>query len=116
MKYFMAVIGNAETWQALGPEETRAIYERMDVFNREMIDAGVLVSGAGLKDPSHSRTVRFDAAGRSVVTDGPFAEAKEQLAGYWVIECASEDEALGWATRAPMESSVIEVRPLEDEV
>ena len=115
MKYFMAVIGNAETWNALGPEETRAIYERMDVFNREMIDAGVFVSGVGLMDPSHSRTVRFDATGNPAVTDGPFAEAKEQLAGYWVIECASDDEALDWAKRAPMESSAIELRPLQDE-
>ena len=114
MKYFLAVIGNEANWEAWTPEEREDAYKRMGVFNDEMTRAGVMLDGAGLQPLANARTVRWGGGG-PVVSDGPFAEAKEQLAGYWVIECASLDEALDWASRAPMaEGAVVEVRPLEE--
>ena len=109
------VIGNEASWQDQTPEERKATYDQMDVFNREMIDAGVYQSAAGLQELAAAKTVRFGEGVGPVVTDGPFAEAKEQLAGYWLIECANIDEALGWAKKAPMEDAAIEIRPLVEE-
>ena len=72
----------------------------------------MLVLAAGLDRSDTATTVRFGTGGGRSVTDGPFAETKEWLAGFWVIECADLDEALGWVRRAPMEDGKIEVRPL----
>lgn len=115
MKYLMMVMGNEESWKDLTPEQTQVIYDTMGTFNREMIDAGVFVSGAGLQEVATAKTVRFGEDTDPIVSDGPFAEAKEYLAGYWIIECTNTDEALAWATKAPMDGGAIEVRPIADE-
>ena len=91
---------------------------RMGHFNQELIDAGVLVDGAGLKPSSKGARVTWKD-GKPTVIDGPFAETKELVAGYWMIDVKSLDEALAWAKRVPFDmlpnagdGPQIEIRPL----
>ena len=86
----------------------------MGKYNQELTDAGVLRAMDGLDSPVRGARVTFDT-GKAVVRDGPFAEAKEVLGGFWVIEVNSREEAIGWAKRAPMTADeFIEVRKVHD--
>jgi hypothetical protein len=114
MHYIMGLIGDeSEThnWEQISPDEMKAMYEEMNAYNEELEKAGVMVYGAGLDRSDTATTVRFDGEQREV-TDGPFAETKEWLAGFWVIDCADLDEALAWARKVPMRERKIELRPL----
>lgn len=83
-------------------------------YNRELQDAGVLLSVNGLHPPTTGARVSF-AGGRPLVTDGPFAETKETVGGYWLIDVASRDEAIGWAKRCPAgDNEIIEVRRVQE--
>jgi hypothetical protein len=77
------------------------IFERMNRFEAELREADALLALEGLRPPTHSARVSWAADGSTTVTDGPFAEAKEAFAGYWIIDVASKDEAVGWARRIP---------------
>ena len=86
----------------------------MGKYNQELTDAGVLRAMDGLDSPAKGARVTFDT-GKAVVRDGPFAEAKEVLGGFWMIEVDSREEAVGWAKRAPMNADeFIEVRKVHD--
>jgi hypothetical protein len=114
MQYLLGLIGDegeTHAWEEISPEEMQAIYDQMNAFNEEMTKAGVLVLAAGLDRSDTATTVRFEGERRNV-TDGPFAETKEWLAGFWVVECDDLDQALEWVKRAPMQEGMIEVRPL----
>jgi hypothetical protein len=88
--------------------------EAMMAYNRALKDAGVLRALDGLHPPSMGARVSFDKA-KPTVTDGPFAEAKEVLGGYWIIEVGSLDEAIAWAKRCPgSPNEVIEVRQIQE--
>ena len=88
--------------------------ERMMKYNESLQKAGVLLALAGLQPPSTGARVTFDG-GKPKVTDGPFAEAKEVLGGYWMIQVKSREEALEWAKRAPMsDNEIIEVRQVQE--
>lgn len=88
--------------------------KKMQAFNKELLDAGVLLALDGLDSPASGARVTFDT-GKPVVTDGPFAEAKEVLGGYWLIDVQSREEAIGWAKRAPMSyNEILEVRKVHD--
>lgn len=83
-------------------------------YNQELKDAGVLLGLDGLQPPSMGARVSF-ASGKPTVTDGPFAESKEVLGGYWMIQAASLQEAVAWAKRCPAsDSEVIEVRQVHE--
>jgi hypothetical protein len=86
----------------------------MGRFNEELVKAGVMLSGDGLKPSSEGARVRFSGAKRTVV-DGPFAETKELVAGFWIWQCKSLDEAIEWVKRCPSpftdQDSEIEIRP-----
>lgn len=115
MQYLLGLIGDEKethNWEEISPEEMQAMYEAMNAYNKEMEEAGVMVLGAGLDRSDTATTVRFDGPEKREVTDGPFAETKEWLAGFWVIECDSLDEVLSWVKKAPMQEGTIEVRPL----
>jgi hypothetical protein len=87
---------------------------RMMKYNRELQEAGVLLALDGLHPPSMGARVSFPG-GRPTVTDGPFAEAKEVLGGYWMIQVKSREEAIEWAKRCPASSSeVIEIRQVQE--
>jgi hypothetical protein len=87
----------------------------MGRFNEELAKAGIMLAGDGLRPSSHGKRVRF-AGGKKTVVDGPFAETKELIAGFWIWRVQSMDEALEWAKRCPDpmpgEDAVLELRPL----
>lgn len=105
--------------KATGDSETGALpeadlLEAMGAFNAELIAAGVMLSGDGLKPSSQGKRVAFDGAGRTVI-DGPFAQTRELVAGFWLWTVADMDEALAWVKRCPNPMpgpSEIEIRPL----
>jgi hypothetical protein len=82
----------------------------MGRYNEELRKAGLLLSLDGLRPPSDGGVVSFDGHGKATVTDGPFAEAKEVVGGYWLIQARSQEEALEWAGRCPGQGCRIEVR------
>jgi hypothetical protein len=85
----------------------------MGRFNDELDKAGVMLAAEGLKASSNGKRVRFAGKGRnSTVIDGPFAETKELVAGFWIWQVASMDEAVEWLRRAPFESTDVEIRPI----
>ena len=94
--------------------ETMAMMEAMGKFNEELRSAGILLDGDGLKPSSEAKRVAFDGPGRTVI-DGPFAETRELVAGFWLWEVKDMDEAVAWVKRCPnpmMGPSEIEIRPL----
>lgn len=94
----------------LDPERVAAMMR----YNEALNDAGVLITLDGLHPPSTGARVSF-ATGAPVVTEGPFAEAKEVLGGYWIIEVGSRDEAIAWATRCPASpNEIIEIRQVQE--
>lgn len=95
-------------------EGAAEMFEAMGKFNEELIQAGVMLAGDGLKPSRFGKRIHFDGPERSV-TDGPFAEAKELVAGYWIWQVGSLDEAVEWARRCPNPMpgpSDLEIRPL----
>ena len=94
----------------LDPERMKAMMK----YNEALRDAGILVTLDGLHPPSMGVRVSFPG-GNPVVTDGPFAEAKEVLGGYWMIEVKSRDEAIAWAKKCPAtENEIIEIRQVQE--
>jgi hypothetical protein len=88
--------------------------EAMGKFNEELVNAGIMLAGDGLKASVHGKRVAFDGASRAVI-DGPFAETKELVAGYWLWEVRDMDEAIAWVKRCPNPMpgpSEIEIRPI----
>lgn len=94
----------------LDPERVRAMMK----YNEELQKAGVLVALDGLHPPSMGARISFPG-GKPLVTDGPFAEAKEVLGGYWMINVASREEAIAWASKCPAsENEIIEIRQVQE--
>ena len=84
----------------------------MGKFNEELVKAGIMLAGDGLKASSNGKRVRFSGSDRTII-DGPFAETKELVAGYWIWEVASLEEAVEWLKRAPFDGgSEVEIRPI----
>lgn len=112
MKYLALIYGEEGGWESLPEEERARVYERYGALAREGREAGVVVGGDELASTSSATTVRV-REGQTEVTDGPYAETKEALGGYFVLECSSMDEALDWAARIPAaEHGEVEVRPI----
>lgn len=82
----------------------------MGRFNEELVKAGVMLAGDGLAPSKEGKRVRFDDSGSSTVLDGPFTEAKELVAGFWIWEVASIEEAVEWLKRSPFRDAEVEVR------
>jgi hypothetical protein len=94
----------------LDPERMRAMMK----YNESLKDAGILIALDGLHPPSMGARVSF-AAGKPVVTDGPFTESKEVLGGYWMIDVKSREEAIAWASKCPAsENEIIEIRQVHE--
>lgn len=92
---------------------TEAMMEEIHALNRELIAAGSRKFACGIAPPAAAKTLRRQANGKVLVTDGPFTETKEHIGGFWILECANMDEALGWAKRAAVVCDVPgEVREL----
>ena len=96
-------------------DDMQGAYKAVDALNAEMMETGAWVFGGGLH-PADTATVVRAKGDEVITTDGPFTEAKEQVGGFWVIEAADLDAALGWARRATVAClGVVEVRPFQDE-
>lgn len=99
------------------PEGYDQLFERMGKFNEELVKAGIMLAGDGLRPSSAGKRVRFTGkGGKPTIIDGPFAETKELVAGYWLWQVRSVEEAVEWVKRCPDpmpgEESEIEIRPL----
>jgi hypothetical protein len=112
MKYILLIYGDERTWGSLNKEDMEKIYAEHRAYGEAMRRAGVIRDGSELKPVAAATSVRF-SNGRKRTVDGPFAETKEQLAGYYVIEVESLEQALDWAEKMPgMIEGTVEVRPL----
>jgi hypothetical protein len=110
MRFMVLVPGNPES--EAGEMPSTELLGGMTKYNEELVKAGVMLAGDGLQPTSKGAKVRFEGSERTVI-DGPFTEAKEIVAGYWIWECASREEALEWLKRAPFGGGVeIELRPI----
>ncbi|MCA1584343.1 MAG: YciI family protein [Acidobacteria bacterium] len=110
MRFMVMVKANKDTEAGVMPSET--LLAEMGNYNEELVKAGVLLAGEGLQPSSKGARVRFSGAKRTVI-DGPFTEAKELIAGFWLIQAKSKDEAIEWVKRCPNptgEDSEIEIR------
>jgi hypothetical protein len=115
MRFVLLLYGDESRWNDLSPEDSAESVKVWSAFGHELVDSGVYVAGEGLAPTASAKTVRFDG-GEVVHTDGPFAEAREQLGGFYLLDCKDIDEALGWAARVPDlgEGGSVEVRPVMD--
>jgi hypothetical protein len=114
MKYLLTFVVEERSVENSSPEEMREAMERWNAFDAEATDAGVLIACEPVENSEAATTIHLNDGGERVVSDGPFAESKEQLGGIALLECANQDEALEWAHKVPMTSGAIEVRPVMD--
>jgi hypothetical protein len=112
MQYLLLIYGNEAAAKSAGPPETAKMLAAYGAYTEAMQKAGVLLAGNRLQPSSTASTVRV-VDGKSEVLDGPYADTKEQLGGYYLIEAADLDAALAWAARCPGASrGRVEVRPI----
>ncbi len=110
---FMVLVPSSPESEA-GEMPSTDLLAAMTRYNEELVKAGVMVGGDGLRPTSDGAKIRFDGEERTV-TDGPFAEAKEVVAGYWLWECGSRDEAIEWLKKAPFDGGTeIELRQIAE--
>ena len=112
MQYLALIYADESGWEALSEDERGATYERYRSFAREAEAAGVMAGGNELGPTRNATTVRV-RDDETLVTDGPYAEVKEALGGYFLLECESMEDALEWAARIPaVAHGAVEVRPV----
>ena len=112
MRYLLLLYGDEQAEQSMATEERRAIVDQHIELDRRLREAGALVASEALSDSSDAKVLRRDGE-RSLVTDGPYAETKEQLGGFYLLECADIDEALAWAEQVPQSAGLVaEIRPV----
>jgi len=107
MRFMILVKANKDSEAGVLPDQ-KTLAE-MGRFNEELVKAGVMLAGEGLQASSKGARVRFDGAKRTVI-DGPFTETKELIAGFWVWQVKSKDEAIEWLKRAPFREGEVEIR------
>jgi hypothetical protein len=112
MQYLVLIYDNEQVWNDMPPEQSQKLFGDYMAYTQEMSKAGVLRGGDALKPVSTATTLRI-RDGKTLTTDGPFAETKEQLGGYYLIDVANLEEALKWAAKCPSAAfGSIEVRPV----
>lgn len=111
MQYLLMIYGDETAAHGATPEEGKALGEAYARFTQDIVRSGHLKGGDQLK-PSNTATTIRRGDGKSLMTDGPFAETREQLAGYYIIEAKDLDEAVAIADRIPFTSGGVEVRPI----
>ena len=114
MTQYLLAVHSVEGEPMPSPEQMQQAYKDVDALNSELQSSGVWVFAGGLQPPSSATVVRAQG-GQVVTTDGPFAETKEQLGGFWIIDVADLDAALEWAHRATVACAApVEVRPFQE--
>jgi hypothetical protein len=114
MKYVLALISEEGGMEDASPEEMKAVMDRWDAYSKEAVDNGAFLAGEGLQPSATASTVKIEDGKEPTVTDGPFAESKEQLGGFYLLECKDLDEALEYAKKIPFQNGSVEVRPVMD--
>ena len=109
MRVMVLVKANEKSEAGVMPDEK--ILRAMGKFNEELVKAGVMLAGEGLHPTRKAKRIAF-GGGRKAVLDGPFAETKELIAGYWLWQVRSIDEAVEWLKRAPFTDGTVEIRPV----
>jgi hypothetical protein len=109
MKVIVFVKANKDSEAGVMPPPE--LFREMGRFNEELVKAGVMLAGEGLAPSSKGKRVRCEGKGRTVI-DGPFAETKELVSGYWIWQERSMDEAVEWLRRSPFQEGEIELRPI----
>ena len=108
MRYMVIVKADKDSEAGIMPSEK--MLADMGNFNQQLADAGVMLAGEGLHPTSKGARVKFDGKGNTSVIDGPFAETKELVAGFWLWKCNSREEAIEWLKKAPFENTEVEIR------
>ena len=104
MRFMVIVPAGNGSEEGVLPDQK--IFEEMNKFNEEMVKAGVLLEGEGLHPTSKGARIKFEG-GKTTVIDGPFTESKELIAGFWLIQVKSKEEAIAWMKRAPFGGGVV---------
>lgn len=113
MRVMVMVKANPESERGVLP--SKELLATMGKFNQELLKAGVMLDGAGLRPSSKGKRVKFEGSKKTVI-DGPFTETKELIAGYWLWQVKSMDEAVEWLKRAPFgRDTDVEIRQLQEE-
>ena len=113
MKYVLALIGDESRYADMTPEQRQEGMKQWDAFTQATTDSGAFVAGEGLTPSATATTVKIQPDGEPIVTDGPFAETKEQLGGFYVVECDTIDQAVEAAKMCPgAKYGSVEVRPV----
>jgi hypothetical protein len=112
MQYMLLIYGDESAWQGRSDAERDQVIQSYGAFTQELQQAGAMVAGDALQPTQTATTVRVHD-GETLTTDGPFAETKEQLGGYYLIEADSLDDAIEWAAKVPaVREGSVEVRPV----
>ena len=112
MKYMLTLFNEEADWSNSTPEDMRASMSSWDEYTKALRDSGAFVAGEGLSPSATATTIRLGE--EPITTDGPYAETKEQLGGFYLIEVEDLDAALEWGRRVPMPGGAVEVRPVMD--
>jgi hypothetical protein len=108
MRYMVIVKASEESER--GELPTTQQLAEMGAFNEQLVKAGVMLAGDGLAPSSEGARLRYDENGTATVIDGPFAETKELIAGYWILQVSSREEVVEWMRKAPFRDAEIEIR------
>ena len=115
MKQYLLSVHSVPDSAPVSPETMQNAYQNVAAFNAELQSGGAWVFAGGLHDPSTATVVRSEG-GEKLITDGPFAEGKEYIGGFWVIEAQDLDAALGWAAKGAEACGLpVEVRPFQED-
>jgi hypothetical protein len=114
MKYVLALISEEGGMEDASPEEMKTIMDAWGDYTKGAVDNGVFIAGEALQPSEAATTVKIKQGEEPIVSDGPFAESKEQLGGFYLFECKDLDEALDYAKRIPFQDGTVEVRPVMD--
>ena len=108
MRFMVIVKASEDSEKGVMPTEQELA--EMGAYNEELVKAGVMLAGEGLHPSSKGARVRFDKDNNSTVVDGPFAETKELVAGFWILEVSSREEVIEWVRKAPFREGEVEIR------
>ena len=110
MRFMVIVKANKDSEAGVLPDQK--ILADMGKYNEELVKAGVMLAGEGLQPTSKGARVRFEGAAKRTVVDGPFTETKELVAGFWLWQVKSREEAIEWLKRAPFQEGEVEIRQI----
>jgi hypothetical protein len=114
MRYLLAFVVEEGGMEDVSPQEMQESLERWRAFDDEATEKGVLIACEPLEASSAATTIHVREDGERLVTDGPFADSKEYIGGFSLLECDNLDEAIGWANKVPLRAGAIEIRPIMD--